>query len=346
MEERRFETAVPGRRAFCFGVETMVATVPLLPMNSFPRSVFAAGLLAVLAAPMSLAQIDTVQTVVPGVYFHQGDNRRGHSNNGWIVFDDFVLVIEANFPSGAKVVMPKIKETSDKPVRFIFNTHHHGDHAYGSQVWADAGATIVAHAGVLEEMKRTETGFFGGAPGGWENSAKSRPDVAASKLKPPTVLFPRDLVFDDGTRRAELRHFGVAHTKGDAFLWLPKEKILFTGDACVNGAFNYLADANVGDWITTLEAVKQLGAEKVVPGHGPIGGPEIVVDQQRYFVELRRAIKALHDAGKSAAEIKAALPDTAAELKKIPSIARYVPGGLQAHAQKVYSELGGAAFPR
>ena len=111
-------------------------------MKSLPRFAFLAGLVAFDAAAPLLAQIDTVQTIAPGVFFHQGDIRRGHSNNGWIVFEDYVLVIEANFPSGAKVVMPKIKETSAKPVRFAFNTHHQGDHAYGSQtnpspfVWA------------------------------------------------------------------------------------------------------------------------------------------------------------------------------------------------------------------
>lgn len=313
-------------------------------MFSF-RFLFVAGVSSALAASAA-AQIDTVQTIAPGVYFHQGDLRRGHSNNGWIVFDDFVLVVEANFPSGAKIVLPKIKETSDKPIRFAFNTHHHGDHAYGNQLWADAGATIVANEGVLAEMKVAETGFFGGAPGRWEGAAKNRPDVAESKLKPPTLLFPRELFFDDGKRRVELRWFGVAHTKGDGFVWLPKEKILFTGDACVNGPHNYLADGDVTEWIKTLEAVRKLGAEKVVPGHGPIGGPEVLVDQQQYFVELQRRIRALVTARKTPAEVKAALPAVAAELKQIVNIARFVPGSLVAQGEKVYRELGGGEFPR
>jgi glyoxylase-like metal-dependent hydrolase (beta-lactamase superfamily II) len=310
------------------------------------RYPFLLGAVLALAAARAVAQIDTVQTIGPGVYFHQGDIRRGHSNNGWIVFDDFVLVIEANFPSGAQVVMPKIRETSDKPVRFVFNTHHHGDHAYGNQLWADAGATIVASEGALAEMKIAETGFFGGEPGRWETSAKSRPDVAATKLKPPTLLFPREMVFDDGKRRAELRWFGTAHTKGDGFLWLPKEKILFTGDACVNRPYNFVGDGNVTEWIKTLEAVKALKPAKVMPGHGSNGGPEIIADQQQYFVELRKRIKALVDAGKSPAEVKAATPEVATQLKAIANIARYVPPSLNAHAEKVCVELGGGVFPK
>ncbi|MEO5960744.1 MAG: MBL fold metallo-hydrolase [Opitutaceae bacterium] len=292
------------------------------------------------------AQIEAVQEVAPGVYFHQGDPRRGHCNNGWIVFEDYVLLVDANYPSGAQVIVPKIKETTPKPVRIVFDTHHHADHVYGNMIWVNAGAVPVAHVGVLAEMRKVETGFFGGAPGRWESSAKQRPDVAESKLKPPSLLFPREMFVDDGTRRVELRHFGVAHTPGDAMAWLPKEKILFTGDACVNGPHNNVNDGDVAEWIKTLEALKQLGAEKVCPGHGPIGGPEMLEDQQNYFIGLQMAVRTRIAAGKSAADMKASLEEIAGELKKNARIARYVPGNLTAHVQKVYLEMGGQAFPK
>jgi cyclase len=304
---------------------------------------FAAVLLSATAA---VAQINTAQQVAPGVYFHEGDPRRGHSNNGWVVFDDFVLVIDANYPSGAKLVMPQIVATTNKPVRFVFDTHHHGDHAYGNQLWADAGATLVSSTLALEEMKKVDTGAFGGAPGRWESAAKNRPDVAETKLKPPTMLFPKDLFVDDGRQRVELRWFGTGHTKGDAYAWLPKEKILFTGDACVNSASNNVNDGSILEWIKTLELVKQLGAVKVCPGHGPMGGPEVIEDQQAYFIGLQRAVQALIDAGKSAADVKAAVPAIGAELKKNPRIARYVPNTPTAPVEKVYRELGGQPFPR
>lgn len=307
------------------------------------RLLLAALIISVGAAR---AQIETVQEVAPGIYFHQGDPRRGHSNNGWIVLDDYVLVIDANYPSGASIVMPKIKETTVKPIRFVFDTHHHADHAYGNKLWADAGVTLVGSAAMLEEMKQVETGRFGTEPGRWEKSAGSRADVAATKLQPPSVLFPQELFFEDDHHRVELRWFGIAHTRGDALAWLPKEKILFTGDVCVNGPQNNVADGNILEWIKTLELVKQLGAEKVCPGHGPMGGPEIIVDQQRYFIELVREVKALYDAHKSPAEVKAAVPAIAEALKKIPGAGRYVPGSMLVPVQKVYVELGGAPFPR
>lgn len=299
-------------------------------------------LLALLVAPMpGHAQINTVQTVAPDIYFHEGDPRRGHSNNGWIVFDDYLVVVDANYPSGAKEVLPKVRATSAKPVRFVVDTHHHGDHAYGNQLWADEGATLIAHTGVLEELRKS-------GASAWELSAKGRPDVAASKLKLPSVLYPDALYFDDGHHRVELHWFGVAHTHGDTFLWLPQEKILFTGDSCVNGPHNNVHDGDIGEWIKTLEKVKQLGAEKVCPGHGPMGGPEIIVDQQGYFIELRRAVQALVDAKKTPAEVNAAVPELAAGLKKIAHIARYVPADkwFTAHVEKVYVELGGEPLPK
>ncbi|MBL9126533.1 MAG: MBL fold metallo-hydrolase, partial [Verrucomicrobiales bacterium] len=191
-------------------------------MNKY---VLAVGL---LVAPVAFAEVNKPQEVAPGIWFHEGDiGRKGHCNNGWIVFRDYVLVVDANFPSGAREVLPKIQASSSRPIRFAFDTHHHGDHAYGNQVWADLGATVVAHEGVLAEMRKYETGKFGDKPGRWEETAAGREDVRASRLHPPSLLFPKTLTFDDGEHRVELHWFGVAHTHGDGFAWLPKERILF-----------------------------------------------------------------------------------------------------------------------
>src|SRR3954453_7304236 len=109
------------------------------------------------ARPVS-PEVNRVETVAPDVYFHEGDLAgKGHCNNGWIVFEDYVLVGDANFPSGPQEILPKIKGVTKKPIRFAFDTHHHGDHAYGNQFWVDQGAVPVANTGVLEEMKKYET---------------------------------------------------------------------------------------------------------------------------------------------------------------------------------------------
>ena len=294
----------------------------------------------------SANEVNKVVPVGKDVFFHQGDiEHQGHCNNGWIVFKDYVLVIDANFPSGAQTILPKIRAITSKPIRFAFDTHHHGDHAYGNQVFVDNGATPVAHTGIIEEMKRYETGYYDDKPGRWEEAAKSRPDVAASRLKPPSVLFPRELYFDDGEHRVELLHLGVAHTHGDAVAWLPKERILFTGDACVNGPYNFVGDGNVEQWITTLAAAKKLGARVICPGHGPRGESSVVEDQQLFFQQLRERVGALVQAKKSAPEIYQSIPRIREDLTAQAQIRRYVGDGLSAQAEKVYNEMTGQKFP-
>jgi glyoxylase-like metal-dependent hydrolase (beta-lactamase superfamily II) len=288
-------------------------------------------------------QINVVQEIAPGVYFHEGDlTNHGHCNNGWVIFKDYVLVIDANFPSGAKELIPKIRALTDKPIRFAFDTHHHGDHAYGNQVWADQGATPVAHVGVIEEMKKYETGLYGGAPGRWENEASRRADVAASKLLPPSLLFRKDLIFDDGTHRVELLHLGTAHTHGDGFAWLPKEQILFTGDACVNGPYNYVGDGDTGEWIKTMEAAKQLGATLVCPGHGPKADGDLLSQQQEYFVTLRKEVAAFSKDQQE--KLQQAMGDLRTRLLKNERIAKFIGDSFPAQAEKVFTELGGKPF--
>ena len=316
-------------------------------MKPLLRSAQALALAAFFAASLARAEVNVVEKVATDVYFHEGDiGRHGHCNNGWIVFSDYVLVIDANFPSGAQVVLPKIKALTDKPIKFAFDTHHHGDHAYGNQVMHEAGATIVGHAGVLAEMKKYETNYFTGkGPGRWEDAAKGRKDVAASKLRPPSLLFEQKMAFDDGTHRVELLHFGVAHTHGDGWAWLPKERVVYTGDACVNGPYNYVGDGNIHEWIKTLDHVIALKPLKVCPAHGPSGGPEVLANQQHYFKSLLAEVKKLKDAGKSAAEVQAAANTIKETLRKDERIAHYIGQFIDAQVEKAWVEMGGAAFP-
>jgi len=299
--------------------------------------------------PPGMAEAAKADLVAPDIYFHEGqvsDNADAVCNNGWIIFEDYVLVIDANFPAGAKLVISKIRSVTDKPIRFAFDTHHHGDHAYGNQVFVENGAVPVAHTGVIEEMKRYETGYYDDKPGRWEEAAKDRADVRTSKLKPPSVLFPKDLIFDDGKHRVELMHLGVAHTHGDALAWLPKEKILFTGDVCVNGPYNFVGDGDTGKWVVTLDAARKLGPEIVCTGHGPRSVATVLDDQQAFFKALREQVGALM-AEKAPEEAKAQVEPVRAKLKGNTQIARYVGergksgDSFPAQVGKVYEELTG-----
>jgi cyclase len=159
------------------------------------------------------------------------------------------------------------------------------------------------------------------------------------------VLFPKELYFDDGKHRVELMHIGVAHTHGDALAWLPNEKILFTGDVCVNGPYNYVGDGDTGKWVATLEAAKKLGAKTICTGHGPRSVSTVLDDQQMFFKVLQDQVHAkLTNA--SPEEAKAQIEAIRKTLKGTAQIARYVSDagkddGFPSQVHKVYEELTG-----
>jgi len=298
--------------------------------------------------PAGVAETAKADLLGPDIYFHEGrvaDNADAVCNNGWIMFEDYVLVVDANFPAGARLIISKIRSLTDKPIRFAFDTHHHGDHAYGNQIFVENGGVPVAHTGVIEEMKRYETGYYDHKPGAWEAAAKGRADLRTTNLKPPSVLFSKDLIFDDGKHRVELMHLGVAHTHGDAVAWLPTERIVFTGDVCVNGPYNYVGDGDVGKWVVTLDAVKKLGAKIVCTGHGPRSVASVLDDQQAFFKALRDQVGALM-AKKPPEDAKGQIESIRGTLKGSAQIARYVSehgsnDSFPAQVGKVYEELTG-----
>jgi len=273
---------------------------------------------------------DTLKLVVPGVWFREGDLKdKGHCNNTIIEMKDYLIVVDANFPSGARLAMADARRVSSKPVKYVFDTHHHGDHSYGNAVWTQNGATTLAFKGVAEEMKRYE-------PARWQETAKQRPDVAELKrdsVEPPKQDINEDLfVLNDGRRKVEFRHFGWAHTRGDGFVYLPKDQLLCTGDAVVNGPYNYTADGNIANWPNVVRAAAKLKVKFVLPGHGESGGREILAGQEQFFVELRQAVKSAVDQGKKLDGLAAGLhlPDT---------VKPWVGDSLQAQVKDTYEEI-------
>ncbi len=247
-----------------------------------------------------------VREIAPGVFFRYSaisavdkDVIFGGCNNIWVVFDDYVLVYDANFPKEAGDVIDAIKKTTDKPIRYVLDSHHHGDHAYGNAVFAKLGAGVIAQANCARLLRINGPKEFAEAGAG----KGGRKDIANSFLKVPDIIFDEKLVFDDGKQRAELYFLGHAHTAGDAFMYLPKQKILCTGDACTNGAFNYMGHSDVASWIRVLEKAQQLDVKILCPGHGPLGDKEVLTKQRRFFVELRAQVKMGMDKGLNVEDI-------------------------------------------
>jgi len=234
------------------------------------------------------AQPGTVKQIVPGVWFREGDlEKEGHCNNIIIEMKDYLIVVDANFPSGARLAMEAAKKVSSKPVKYVFDTHHHGDHAYGNPIWTQAGAKTLAYRGVADEMRRYE-------PARWQATAKGRKDVAdmhRDAPEPPQQTFDKSpFILKDATREVRFYFFGWAHTRGDGFVYLPKEKVLCTGDAVVNGPYNFTADANVGNWPVVIRSAERLDVEHVLPGHGGPGSKEVLQGQRQFMTELHYAV--------------------------------------------------------
>ncbi len=277
-----------------------------------PGCFFFLGLLlpsAVAQDPPKM-QFNEVKEIAPGVFFRYSQISAtdpkvvfGGSNNIWIVFEDFVLVYDANFPKEAGDVIEAIRKTTSKPIRYVLDSHHHGDHAYGNAVFAKAGATIIGQANCAKWLREKGLKEFTDAGMG----PTGRKDVRESTLKLPAIEFTDRLVLDDGTQRAELYFFGHAHTPGDAFLYLPKHKILCTGDACVNGAFNYSGHGDTASWIKVMEQVQKLDVKWVCPGHGPVATKDVLEKQKRYWVEMRQQVKKGIDANRPIDDIIASI---------------------------------------
>ena len=284
------------------------------------QRIFAASPFALLLLVAAQSQERKVFQLAPGVYFWQGDTTtRRPSNCTWVLFKDYVVVIDANFPWGAREILPEIKKTSDLPIRFVFNTHYHADHTFGSGIFMEAGATVVCSRECGAESR-------GKGESDWRSQVLNRAErsnatsydkaVAAEtrekgyRLEHPTLLFDDRMTFDDGEKRMELILMGPAHSIGDAVAYLPKEKILMTGDLCVN----WRSGNNVGDrdadhdnWVRALDKLAQWDVKIVVPGHGRLGTTETLRQQRAYLADMvdqvRAGIKASKTVDQLAQEI-------------------------------------------
>jgi len=269
-------------------------------------AVAAIVLVAVLGVGELRGQTAPPRLIAPGVWFLLGDAHKGYSNTAVIEMQDYLIVVDANYPGRARELIAEVKQLSPKPVRYVFDTHAHGDHTYGNSVWTAAGATTIGYYKILAEMDRYE-------PARWQAAEAKRADVRdqhQDNVQRPLKTFRKSpYVLKDATREVEFLFLGWGHTPADGYVWLPKERVLCTGDGAVNGPRNKLWDANIANWPRALEKAIALRPLHVLPGHGDAGGIEILEGQREFLLDLYSAVKAQVNAGKTLKEIHVELPE-------------------------------------
>lgn len=222
--------------------------------------------------------------IAPGVYAAiDGPEGKSGSNAGFVIGEDAVAVIDSFFdPAAAKALLGEIRRLTDKPVRYVVNTHYHIDHTGGDQVFKDAGATIVAHRNVRAWIHSENIHLFG-------DRITPALKAQAEALAEPDRLVTAPLVLKLGERRIEIRPV-EGHTGGDLVVAVPDANVLFCGDMVWNRVSPNLIDGTVSKWIRSVDGFFRLpGAMTMsfVPGHGPLAGPKDVHAFGTYLKALR-----------------------------------------------------------
>jgi len=238
-------------------------------------------------APLHAAPPDfQLQKIGPGIWAAiVSDTGLAGGNAGFVIGDDGVLVIDTfQDPRPAKTLLAEIRKLTPLPIRFVVNTHYHLDHVNGNDVFAAAGATIVAHRNVRAWM-RTENIKMLDPPVTPEKKAR----VASLTL--PTVVYDSHLDLFLGARRINVRYY-PGHTGGDSVVSIPDAHVVFCGDMLWKDHIPNLIDASTGPWVQSLDAMpKDYGPSTWVPGHGGIASAQDVVTFRKYLADLRAQVK-------------------------------------------------------
>ena len=241
--------------------------------------------------------------IAPGVYAYyptdaQEKNPKGYpvaTAGGFVVGDNEVLVVESMVNKRlADQVLGFIKEVTDKPIRYLVNTSYHGDHSYGNYVFPKS-VSIIQHRKTKEFMDNKE-GFeadkkfmvqYFGANRGIEEVVARTGDIVLED----GALFEVDL----GNKKVEIRHFGFAQTEGDLFIWVPEDKVFWTGNPVVAQppALPWLLDGKHEEVLATLKKIRAFLPEDavVVPGHGVPIQPKDIDFKIRYLESLHKEVK-------------------------------------------------------
>ena len=254
------------------------------------------GLLGGPAARAGLAPLP-VEEGAPGHYLHYGlhqmadrENRGDIANCGFVVGSDAVAVIDSGgSPTVGARLRASVERTTDRPIRYLVNTHMHPDHIFGNGAFADTGAQLVAHARLESALKARTEAYF----------AHLRETVGADALERARMLrtdvgVSDTAVLDLGDRRLQVQAWPTAHTNNDLSVHDPAGGTVWAGDLAFRTRMPSLDGSALG-WIEVLQDLRRLPAELVVPGHGQVadGWPAALDDLTRYLSALVADVRAV-----------------------------------------------------
>lgn len=242
----------------------------------------------------------------------------GWSNAGVIVDGKVSLLVDTLYDLKLTREMLDIMRASlpaTAQVDMLVNTHANGDHCYGNQLVS--GARIIASARTAREMLEVPPQLMSmivkqgptlGAAGAFASRIFAPFDFEDIVLTPPTSTFEGTLDLQVGSKAVRLLEVGPAHTRGDTLVYVPGDRVIFTGDILFNEGHPVMWAGPVGNWIRACETILSLDVETVVPGHGPITDKQGVLRLKGYFEYLRTEVSQRYQAGMTVLEAARDIP--------------------------------------
>jgi glyoxylase-like metal-dependent hydrolase (beta-lactamase superfamily II) len=239
----------------------------------------------------------------------------GDPNTGVIIGDDAVMVLDTQAtPAMAQDVIRRIREVTDKPIKYVLLTHYHAVRVLGASAYK--AEHIIASHDTLELIRERGEQDKASEIGRFPRLFRQVESVPPG-LTWPTLAFSGKMTLWMGQLEVQLLQLGRGHTKGDTVAWLPQQKILFSGDLVEFDATPYAGDAYFKDWPQTLDNIAALKPEKLVPGRGAaLTTPEQVqaglAGTRSFIADLYASVQEGVAAGK---DLKTVYKDTYAKLK-------------------------------